>query len=593
MLAMSINQIVARTVVSLVISFILFQPDDARAQSRGKTKPQKSIVIGETGAKLDELLTRYTMYGFSGTVLAAKDGTVILNRGYGLSDRERNLPNTTETVFAIGSLTKQFTAATVLQLEADGKLSPQDLIGKYLGDFPPDKAGITIHHLLTHTAGLISDGANAQLPLENRDEYVEAVKKTKLRSIPGETFSYSNVGYNLLAAIVEKISGISFEDYLEQRLFKPADMKDTGFINKRGWDNTLMSVGYEPAAIGSSSVSRAEGTKPSKWDDKGAGGVLTTTGDLFKWQRALAGNRILPAASKKRLYTPFLGDYAYGWEIKKTEQGTPIIQHGGDVPGFQSWFAQFLDEKLVVIILINNRMRWRSLLTKTLPGAAFGRPYEIPPPLMTMDAVALGRYTGVYRLSTGGHIHAWTNDGGFFIGAEGQDAVNLLTRASEKDAALYDQLNKRVAGLIEKFRRGDFSTLREFSGTARPTEYAAAVEQWWKDFLGSNGPVKTHQILGTARSRTGHAVTFVRVEYEKGTKVLRLLWFNDKMVGHGSGISRPAIAEFLPQSPTRFVSFDILTSQLTSVSFDLSGNGTAENLIVSYQDRNVTAKRHE
>jgi CubicO group peptidase (beta-lactamase class C family) len=593
MVAMRIVKIVARTFFALTAFLILFQAGDARAQSIGKSGPRKGVVKGETGAKLDRLLTRYAMYGFSGTVLVAKDGNVILNRGYGLADRERGLPNTADGVHAIGSLTKQFTAAAILRLEAEGKLSTQDFISKHLGDFPPDKAGITIHHLLTHTSGLIPDGANAQLPLENRDEYVEAVKKTRLRSMPGEKFNYSNVGYNLLAAIVEKVSGTSFESYMQRRLFEPAGMKNTGFIDGRRWDDTRLSLGYEPAAIGSGSVSRAEATKPSKWDDKGAGGVLTTTGDLYKWHRALGGTRIVPALSRKRLYTPFLSDYAYGWEIKKTARGTPIIQHGGDVPGFQSWFAQFPEEKLVVVMLINNRMRWRSLLTNTLTGAALGQAYETPPPLITMDAAALRRYAGVYGLPTGGQIHAWVSDGAFFIGAEGQDAVNLLTRAGEKDAALYGELNARVEGLLEKFRRGDFSALREFSGTAKPAEYAAAFEQWWGDFVSNNGSVKAHRILGTARSRTGHAVTFVRVEYERATKVLRLLWFNDKMVGHGSGVPRPAVAQFLPESQTEFASFDILTSQLTGVSFDLKENGAAGSLTVPSQERNVTAKRIE
>jgi hypothetical protein len=440
---------------------------------------------------------------------------------------------------------------------------------------------------------LISDGANAQLPLENRDEYVEAVKKTKLRSAPGEKFNYSNVGYNLLAAIVEKVSGMSFEDYLQQHLFKQARMKNTGFINKKQWNESVMSIGYEPAAIGSGSFSRSEATKPSKWDDKGAGGVLTTTGDLYKWHRALEGGRILSATSKKKLYKPFLNVYAYGWEVKKTKQGTPAIQHGGDVPGFQSWFAQFPEDKLVVVLLINNRMRWRSLLTNTLMSAAFGQTYETPPPLITMDAVALARYAGVYELSTGGQIHAWISGGAFFVGAEGQDAVNLLTHPSEKDIALYNELNSRVAGIIENFRRTDFSSLEQFSGTANPSEYALSVRQWWEDFVRNNGAVKAHQILGTARTRTGHAVTFVRVEYEKAAKVLRLLWFNDKMVGHGSGVPRPAVAQYLPESATRFTSFDILTSQLISVSFDLKENGTVKNLIIASKERNVTAKRTE
>jgi CubicO group peptidase (beta-lactamase class C family) len=593
LLAMCVAKMIARNFFSLIIIFVLGQSSAAFAQDAKNSGPPKGVVNGEIGVKLDRLLTRYAMYGFSGAVLAAKDGKIILSRGYGLADRERNLPNTAGTVFNIGSLTKQFTAAAILRLEARGKLNTQDLASKYLGDFPADKAGITLHHLLTHTSGLIPDGANAQLPLENRDEYVEAVKKTRLRSAPGEKFNYSNVGYNLLAAVVEKVSGAAFEDHLQQHLFERAGMKNTGFVIKNRWDESALSVGYEPAAVGSGSLSRAEPARFSKWDDKGAGGVLTTTGDLYKWHRALGGTRILPAAGRKKLYTPSLSDYAYGWEVKKTKQGTPAIQHGGDVPGFQSWFAQFPEDRLVVVMLVNNRMRWRSLLANTLTGAAFGQPYEMPPPLITMDAAALARYAGVYGLSTGGRLHAWVSDGAFFVGAEGQDAVNLLTRAGEKDAALYEELNTRVAGLVEKFRRGDFSPLEQFSGTANPSSYAASFRQWWEDFVRDNGAVKTHRILGTARSRTGHAVTFVRVEYEKATKVLRLLWLNDRMTGHGSGVPRPAVAQYLPESPTRFISFNILTSQLTSIGFDLKQNGIADNLIVPSEEGNLITKRIE
>jgi CubicO group peptidase (beta-lactamase class C family) len=587
---MCILKIIAKNFFSVIILSGLLQTYTVFAQSNKNFQPQKGIVKGEKGTKLDQLLTRYAMYGFSGTVLMAKDGKIILNRGYGLADRERNRSNTAETVFAIGSLTKQFTAAAILQLEAQGKLSTQDLVSKHLGDFPEDKSAITLHHLLTHTSGLISDGANAKLPLENRDEYIEVVKRTKLRSAPGEKFNYSNVGYNLLAAIVEKVSGATFEDYLQQHVFKPAGMKNTGFIGKRRWNEARMSVGYEPAAVGSGKFSPTE-NKPSKWDDKGAGGVLTTSGDLYKWHRALEGSLILSAISKKKLYTPFLSDYAYGWEVKKTKQGTPAIQHGGDVPGLQSWFAQFPEEKLVVVMLINNRMRWRSLLTNTLISAAFGQSYEMPPPLITMDTAELDRYAGVYKLPSGGLIHAWVSDGAFFIGAEGQDAADLLTRSSEKNIVAYRELNTRTTNLIEKFRQGDFSPLNEFIEKPKAAEYVAEFEQWWEDFERNNGALKSYQLLGTVRSRTGHAVTFVRVEYEKGSKVLRLLWFNDKLDTYGSGVPRPAMAQYLPESSTQFTSFDILTSQLTSVSFDLKENRIVENLIIPSKEGNITAKR--
>jgi hypothetical protein len=188
-------------------------------------------------------------------------------------------------------------------------------------------------------------------------------------------------------------------------------------------------------------------------------------------------------------------------------------------------------------------------------------------------------------------IHAWVSDGAFFIGAEGQDAADLLTRSSEKNIVAYRELNTRTTNLIEKFRQGDFSPLNEFIEKPKAAEYVAEFEQWWEDFERNNGALKSYQLLGTVRSRTGHAVTFVRVEYEKGSKVLRLLWFNDKLDTYGSGVPRPAMAQYLPESSTQFTSFDILTSQLTSVSFDLKENRIVENLIIPSKEGNITAKR--
>lgn len=587
-----IKATLSKTIIAIIVFCTLSLSFGPLIPARKLLQSQKSIIKGERGAKLDQVLARYTMYGFSGTVLVARDGEIILNRGYGLANRKASLPNTRDTVFAIGSLTKQFTAAAILRLEEQGKLSTQDLLSKYLGDFPADKAGITLHHLLTHTSGLISDGANARLPLEDREQYIEAVKKTKLRSRPGEKFNYSNVGYNLLAAIIEKVATLSFEDYLQQRLFKPAGMKNTGFISRGRWNQDILGTGYEPAAIGSGSFSPAE-IRPSKWDDRGAGGVLSTTTDLYKWYLALQSERILSAASKKKLYTPFLSDYAYGWEIKRSKQGALVVQHGGDVPGFQSWFARYPEEKLVIIMLINNRMRWRSLLSGALTQVASGQANEIPPPLIVMEESELSRYIGVYKLPSGGLIYAWQNGGAFFIGAEGQDAADLLTRANDKERAVYEALNSRVINLMEKFRRKDFGALREFLGPTKPAGYVTEFQQWWEEFERNNGALAAYHILGTIRSRTGHAVTFVRVIYEKGIKVLRFLWFDDKLDTYGSGVPRPAMAQYLPESATQFTSFDILTSQLTSIRYEINQNGVVENLIVPTKNGDVKAKRTE
>jgi CubicO group peptidase (beta-lactamase class C family) len=566
----------SKLIFTLVVGCILLGAAFGQ-KNNGIIKNNKTIK-GEVGEKFDALLRRYAQYGFSGTVLVARGGKVVLNEGYGMANKQTGLPNTSETVFAVGSLTKQFTAAAILKLEEKEKLKTEDLISKFLGNMPADKADITIHHLLTHTSGLVGDSNNAKFPMDDRDAYVEAVKGMKPRSKPGEKYFYSNVGYNLLASIVEKVSGLSFEDYLEKNLFKPAGMKNSGFAGKEFWKENVKSVGYEPAAIGSGNVSRAEKPRVSNWSDRGAGGVLTTTGDLYKWHLVLEKSKILSAASKRKLFTPFLSGYGYGWEIRKSKQEKPMIQHSGDVPGFQSWFADFPEDDLLVIALINNRMRWRTLLVDALQSAAFGLPYEMPPALLPLNSLKMENYAGVYRLPTGGTIHATTGDDAFYIGVEGQDAIDLINRVSEKDAALYRQLNDRTGRMIEQFTRGDFSSLKEFSGSANPAEQVAETEKRWKNLVGERGAVKTFQNLGTLKSRTGPAVTFTRVEYEKGTEVLRVLWSGDKITGFGTGVPRPSIAQYLPETLNKFTSFDILTSQLVSVNFATNPSGAVTHI---------------
>ncbi len=175
----------------IFMSFIfcsLLKANDAFAQTSKVSLSPKGVVKGEAGAKMNELLTRYAMYGFSGTVLVARNGKIVLNQGYGMANKQFALPNTSETVFAVGSLTKQFTATAILQLVEKGKLKTEDLISKFLGNMPADKAEITIHHLLTHTSGLVGDSDNAKFPMDSRDAYVEAVKGMKPRSKPGEKY---------------------------------------------------------------------------------------------------------------------------------------------------------------------------------------------------------------------------------------------------------------------------------------------------------------------------------------------------------------------------------------------------------------------
>jgi CubicO group peptidase (beta-lactamase class C family) len=308
--------------------------------------------------RLDSVLTRLEKTGYSGAVLVAQDGKIILHKGYGLADRERDIRNTPETLFSIASITKVFTAAAILKLEMQGKLKTSDLISLYLGAFPKKKSGARIHHLLTHTSGLVIKGA--RLDYSSRQAFVKSVKETPVAAKPGKQYQYLNAGYSLLAAIIEEVSGLPFETYLQKYIFDPAGMTSTGF----GWDqrfNALVAVGYEGDDLASL---KPAPRLPNNWENRGPSGVVTTVGDMYKWIQALSTNLILSPKATRKMFTAYVGDEGYGWHVKKTRRGTTVVFRGGGLPEAESELRWYIEGRTVVAVTINNHIGFRKSIVE-------------------------------------------------------------------------------------------------------------------------------------------------------------------------------------------------------------------------------------
>jgi CubicO group peptidase (beta-lactamase class C family) len=340
-----------------------FRVDKQRDIPRGvntATKKEFDITVsGELGAKLDGHLAQIVPKGFSGAFLIAKNGKVLLEKGYGLANRENKTSYAPETVFDIGSITKQFTGAAILKLEMQGKLSTTDKIGTYFKDAPPDKANITLHQLLTHSAGLI-DLLGGDYDKLSREDMIRGAFASKLLFAPGERYEYSNLGYSLLAAIIEMTSRQSYERYLHENLFKPAGMKRTGYSIPK-WKPQTVAAGYR-------SDNTNWGTPLDKlwdkdqpfWNLRGNGGILSTVGDLYKWHLALSGEKILSKAAKDKYTTPHVAEqaagksfYGYGWVTQKTKRGTTLVSHDGGNAVFYALFRRYVDEDTVIIMASN------------------------------------------------------------------------------------------------------------------------------------------------------------------------------------------------------------------------------------------------
>lgn len=289
---------------------------------------------------------------FSGTVLVMKNGQALLREAYGMANHEWEVPNTVETKFRLGSITKQFTAMAIMMLAEQAKLSVDDPISKHLENSPATWEKVTIRHLLTHTSGIYSYTSipkmmnrTVRLPA-TIDEVIETFKDKELDFQPGEKFSYNNSGYILLGKIIERVSGHDYETFLRQKIFQPLEMNDSGYdrnqaiVPKRasGYTRTLILLANSPFI-------------DMAWPHA-AGALYSTVDDLAKWDRALHERKLIGADSYRAMYTPLMNNYAYGWFVRELD-GHKEIGHGGGIHGFQTSILRYPDDNVLVVVLCN------------------------------------------------------------------------------------------------------------------------------------------------------------------------------------------------------------------------------------------------
>jgi CubicO group peptidase (beta-lactamase class C family) len=274
--------------------------------------------------------------GSSGSLVATVDGEVVTCLGWGQAHRETGAAASCETVYDIGSVSKQFTAAAVVKLQMQGRLRVTDPIGRFFDGVPVDKRAITVRHLLTHTAGLVEALGDDYEPLTRR-AMVSGALASELRTRPGTRYRYSNVGYSLLAAIIEKTSGLGYEEYLAQELFAPAGMAQTGYVLPQ-WDPSDVAVEYDaqdrPQGRPYDHPWAADGPY---WNLRGNGGLLSTAHDMGQWLLALESDRVLDERARLELFRPRVLEepggethYAYGWVVAETPLGTVNWHNGGN-----------------------------------------------------------------------------------------------------------------------------------------------------------------------------------------------------------------------------------------------------------------------
>jgi len=373
------------------------------------------------------------MNSFSGSILIARRGRVLLSKGYGMANIEHRVANTPQTRFRLGSITKPFTAIAILQLQERGLLSVNDPIRKHLPDYPKVGDTITIHHLLTHTSGILSYTSlpdyreTMAIPSPPRKS-IDKVKHLPLEFPPGARFKYNNSGYILLGLIIETVSGKSYEQYVAENVLRPAKMKNSGYDH----NYTILrhrASGYERLRTGFLANARyIDMTTPHA-----AGALYSTVGDLYLFERALRGEALLKKRSLEKAFTPFKENYGYGWFIVRALR-RKCIGHQGSINGFASFLMRFPDDDVCIIVLSNYYHAPAMQIAGGLAEVVFGEKHRRTPRRVAVkvDPALYDAYVGQYALPPNYTVTITKEKSRLFTRLTGQPKYELFAQSETR-----------------------------------------------------------------------------------------------------------------------------------------------------------------
>lgn len=533
----------------------------------GTTSIPNQVVNSESGREMNEYLSRLESFGFSGTVLAAKDDNILIHKAFGTAWAPENIPNHTNTLFSTASVTKQFTAAGILALEADGKLNVDDPITEFIEKVPDDKRGITIHHLLTHTAGFPPHIGSDEAAI-SREEFVNQLMQRPLLHEPGERYEYSNAGFSLAAAIIEIVSGQDYESYLRQRLFEPAGMMNTG-LHRIEIIDTLVAHSQNPSLDFMSPADRPA----EHWYLTGGGGLLSTAADMYRWHLALKENRVLPASATKKMFTPYIREYedqptfyGYGWVVQQSQRrDSKLIWHnGGAMP--HNWgcaFYHYVDDNAVFIVFVNRFIDGQNpvdAVALTLSQIAFGEDYSLPPRPAPIADQLRDQLAGTYLIAEDTGVEISFTGASMIVKPFGQVAYNaLFPHPMSRRLPKYNNLTSEM---ITAIASGEAQQAAGYWDTNGGGPDPRGLRDWWAQF-DSLGSFESLDIYGS-RMR-GEAVTSFELQFTDGVVTCEAAWIGGKCIGLGQ--AEPPRLELVANDDGSFAGYSIGLGRFPMATF--------------------------
>ncbi len=428
----------------------------------------------------DELLqSKYKEDAPGVSALVFEKGKVLYRKAFGMANLELKAPMKPENVYEIGSITKQFTAVSILMLMEQDKLSLDDEITKFIPDYPTNGKKITVHHLLNHTSGIRSFTSMGNLSDFNKKdrsptEIIDYFKDEPIDFDPGEEFRYNNSGYIILGYIIEKVSGQSYADFITEHIFKPLGMKNS----QCGSHTKLIpfrASGYSPSAGGYRNADFSSLTVPYA-----AGSIMSCVDDMLEWHKAVRDNNLITSESKAQAFTNTTlnngkpTNYGYGWMIGDI-QDTPSIEHGGGISGYTASGIYVPSEDVYVIVLTNRDGQSPRRSAAKIAAYVLGKSYPTMEDIVTLSDEQLAKWTGNYELEDGQLRTISTADGKLFNQGDGRGKKELFPLS--EDQYFSEDGFASYHFVMEKGKKTSYFRMRSFKAKGVETDKKASHEK--------------------------------------------------------------------------------------------------------------------
>jgi len=585
---------------AIVVVMALILGFNAFSQTRSNNKLEESI---------NDVFESYAHYNrFIGSVLISQDDNIIYEKSFGYADIENDKKNRNNSIYSIASVTKSLTAVGIMKLVEDGKLTLETPISRYFPNFIPDfSKNITIRHLLNHSSGMqanigrIDDQGNGLMPSEtpvSLNELFEGFKDSKLKFEPGTGYEYNNFGYSLLAYIIENVSKQSYADYMEQAVFKPANMKNTAVNTHK----VLNQRAFPHIGLGMNAFKKINYPIDSSWII-GAGNINSTTGDLYNFMEALENGILLKPASVDKLYsyTQSRGvndsEYGLGWRIEN-KGGEKWINHTGLLPGTTSIIGS-LPEKNIKIIILSNATS-TDLITETdfqgknqfvdgeiidtIIAVLQGKEPELLPLAVNINTLNTADLSRTYMLDTNHSLLLTKQGEEYSLETTGVESWSVFTYIFSRDAKEDNKTSETALFFANAMSTQNFEGLSDYAnedmkGFFGSEEGLQQLKGIWAYFIKEAGKFSSYNIY--------------KIEGEEGSKTVHIRFhFEKNDIGIVLGINTAN------QIQGMFMDDAVKTSHITKVvlvpvgenKFFINGhkNGGMQDLKVHVSDTGLT-----